>query len=498
MSSAVQRILPKSIADSVVQKGSRLAHLYGLPKTHKKKLAMRPILSATGTYNYKLAKWLDEKLKPLSVNEHTVNDIFVFADELREMKIKDHEVLVSYDVSSLFTNVPVDETIESIAERAFENDWFNREHDLNITKFDLIELLRIATKNQLFQFEGNLYEQVDGVAMGSPLGPLMANAFMCKIEKQLETENKLPTFYKRYVDDTLSVMPDLTAASEFLTTLNESHPSINFTMELEENGKLPFLGMNVIRNGCRLDTTVYRKPTDTGLLLHYHSHVDARYKRSLLNTMLNRAFKLSSTWKFFHEECERLKEIFSRLRYPDDLVQSTIRQFIESKVSEDSHTQVADKREAPIRIVLPFKDQKSANVVRKQLADLSRKINADISPVYTSRKIKDEIKVKEDKPPLVSQQCVVYSFQCSLCDAGYVGYTCRHLHQRIEEHKGSAIGNHLREQHDMEPEDIAQSFRILRKCQNKFDCLIFEMFFIQELKPTLNKQCDSIRAKLFV
>ena len=105
--------------------------------------------------------------------------------------------------------------------------------------------------------------------------------------------------------------------------LNESHPSIIFTTELEENGKLPFLGMNVIRNGCRLDTTVYRKPTDTGLLLHYHSHVDARYKRSLLNTMLNRAFKLSSTWKFFHEECERLKEIFSRLRYPDELVQST-------------------------------------------------------------------------------------------------------------------------------------------------------------------------------
>ena len=138
------------------------------------------------------------------------------------------------------------------------------------------------------------------------------------------------------------------------------------------------------------------------------------------------------------------------------------------EVSEDSHTQVADKREAP--------DQKSANVVRKQLADLSRKINADISPVCTSRKIKDEIKVKADKPPLVSQQCVEYSFQCSLCDAGYAGYTCRHLHQRIEEHKGSAIGNHLREQHDMEPEDIAQSFRILRKCQNKFDCLIFEMF----------------------
>ena len=60
------------------------------------------------------------------------------------------------------------------------------------------------------------------------------------------------------------------------------------------------------------------------------------------------------------------------------------------------------------------------------------------------------------------------------------------------------IGNFLRELHDMEPEDIAQSFRILRKCQNKFDCLIFEMFLIKDLKPTLNKQYDSVRVKLFV
>ena len=146
--------------------------------------------------------------------------------------------------------------IQSITERGFENDWFNREHDLNITKSDLIELLRIATKNQLFQFEGKLYKQVDGVAMGSPLGPLMANAFMCEIEKQQGIENKLPIFYKRFVDDTLSAMPDPEAASDFLETLNKSHPSIDFTMELEENGRLPFLGMDVIRNGCCLDTTV--------------------------------------------------------------------------------------------------------------------------------------------------------------------------------------------------------------------------------------------------
>ena len=66
--------------------------------------------------------------------------------------------------------------------------------------------------------------------MGSPLGPLMANAFMGKIEKQLERENKLPIFYKRFVDDTLSAMPDPEAASEFLETLNKTHPSFDFTL----------------------------------------------------------------------------------------------------------------------------------------------------------------------------------------------------------------------------------------------------------------------------
>jgi len=144
LSSVVQRILPKTIADSVIQKGSRLAHLHGLSKTHKKNLGMCPILSATGTYSYKLAKWLDEKLKPLSANDHTISDIFLFANELHEMEINDQDNLVSYDVSSLFTNVPVDKTIESIAERAFKDDWFNKEHSVNTTKSDFTEPLRIA------------------------------------------------------------------------------------------------------------------------------------------------------------------------------------------------------------------------------------------------------------------------------------------------------------------------------------------------------------------
>lgn len=85
--STVRRILPKSIADSVRPVGSRLAHLYGLPKTHKEQLAIRPILSASHTYNFALATWLDKKLKPLSLNQYTVTDTFEFTKEIHELKI---------------------------------------------------------------------------------------------------------------------------------------------------------------------------------------------------------------------------------------------------------------------------------------------------------------------------------------------------------------------------------------------------------------------------
>ena len=90
LASTVERILPKAVAETFIQNGSRLVHLYGLPKTHKRQVPMRPILQATGTYNNKLAKWLDEKLKPLSVNDHTINDVFSFVDALHDMEVDDH------------------------------------------------------------------------------------------------------------------------------------------------------------------------------------------------------------------------------------------------------------------------------------------------------------------------------------------------------------------------------------------------------------------------
>ena len=158
---------------------------------------------------------------------------------------------------------------------------------MNISKEDLVDLLNVSTKGQFFQFNGALYEQTDGVAMGSPM-------FMSSLEEKLELEGKLPDYYRRYVDDTLTIMPNTTTAMDFLNTLNHAHPSVSFTMEIKKDGMLPFLGTQLLNRGPQIETKVYVKPTNTGLLVHYQNHVDNQYKWSLLTTMLDRAHRLSS------------------------------------------------------------------------------------------------------------------------------------------------------------------------------------------------------------
>ena len=163
--------------------------------------------------------------------------------------------------------------------------------------------------------------------MGSPLGLLMANTFMCSLEEQLKLRDKLSSYYKRYVDDTaLTVMKDDVSAYSFLHVLNGLHPSLSFTMELPTENTLSFLGMVTRKESQIITTSVCVKPTNTGLLLHYNIHVDNRYKKSQVYTRLDRAFKLSSNSSLFHEGCIRLKTLSLQLAYSEHIFHSMIQQ----------------------------------------------------------------------------------------------------------------------------------------------------------------------------
>ena len=152
--------------------------------------------------------------------------------------------------------------------------------------------------------------------------------------------------------------------------------------------------------------------------------------------------------------------------------------------------------EPSIYIKLPFKDQRSADRVRKEIISLGSMINVNVKPVFTSRKLSQTLSLKENKPPIVNTQSL-YIHSNVICVMQVVSFTARHLHQRISEHCYSAIGKHLLTQHDNKRAKIDHLFKVLKKCRGKLDCLIYEMLFIKGIKPSLNTQSDSIRAKLF-
>ena len=195
------RHISESVYHDLSPQGSKPGILYGLPKVHKETCPVRPIMSAIGTYNYGLAKFLVPILQPITSNQYTVNSSFSFVKEITNTTFSHGTVMVSFDVSSLFTNIPLDETISIILDNLFcETDAISF-NGCSFNKAHFKKLLEFAVKNNNFIFNNQLHEQVDGVAMGSPLGPAFANIFMCALEKNFLSNCPLdfkPLLYRAY------------------------------------------------------------------------------------------------------------------------------------------------------------------------------------------------------------------------------------------------------------------------------------------------------------
>ena len=166
---------------SLYPQGSQLGIMYGSSKTHKPLVngfpKLRPILSALNTGTYKWAEFfVTLLLRDLNSNQFTLKDSFEFAKIVCEQDAG--LFMASLDVDSLFTNVPLEETINICVDELFKSD--SGIHGLN--KKQITEMLALTTKESIFLFDMAFYTQVDGVAMGSPLGPSLANAFFCHHE----------------------------------------------------------------------------------------------------------------------------------------------------------------------------------------------------------------------------------------------------------------------------------------------------------------------------
>ena len=139
-------------------------------KSESDKLTFRPIVSSIGAYNYKLAKFLTSMLDDVIPKDHCTKDSFSFCKKIKKLS-STNKFLISYDICSLFTRFPLNETIELAVKLIFDNN-----PNIKITKKDL-KYSEFATSETHILFDGNYYDQIDGVAMGLPLGPVLDNLF---------------------------------------------------------------------------------------------------------------------------------------------------------------------------------------------------------------------------------------------------------------------------------------------------------------------------------
>ena len=492
--------------------GSNLGILYGLPKVHKE--------NACNTPGYGIAKYLVPIISPITTNCYTVKDSFSFSKEISGFNAKGL-FMASFDVKSLFTNIPLHETIEIILFELFDNP----ENDSNIllgsneekllecklfnrngescfyTRDAFKELLELATLDNHFFFNTVIYKQIDGVAMGSPLGPTLANVFMCHMEKkwlQACPSHFKPILYRRYVDDTFLLFTEESHIDLFLQFLNSQHRNISFTCDKEVNNVLPFLDIKIKRGADNFSTSIYRKPTFTGLLSKFYDFSPIQYKENLISTLVCRAYRISSDYFSFDTEINFLKSILQKNGYPLKFIEKHIHRMLKNLHKPFGQETVLNY-DVPKPIVY---------FTTYYLGDISKNLSKDIKCLLgecfpqvhlrmlfkSCNTIGSSFSFK-DKMPEECLSNLVYKYTCDRCRAFYIGKTelqfrcrvCQHL--GISPRTGEAVSKVASEIRDhclkCKTHINTDNFVVLDRLQSQHGILLLESLHQKIKKPTI-------------
>ena len=461
---------------------------------HKPGTPLRPVVSMVGTAEYGLAKWLDTIIKPHVFYTHVLSSTADFIMKLKNLVISSSDVVCSFDVVSLFTNVPLAETIDLITDSVYSVYSPNKP---NFSKDIFKKLLTKATGGMFLHGE-KLFRQIDGVAMGGPLGPTFANFFLGHIEKTLFANIDFgPKNYGRYMDDIFAVFHSEEHKQAFFNHLNNQHPKMKFTVEDSISNILPFLDtkFRVTDNG--IETEVYRKPTHTNVFMNFKAIAPFSWKFGLILGALHRAFMICSSTDLFNAEVEKLRIMFGKNGYSNHFFNKVMEKFkslrdLNRNLNVDPHAQ--PKEEFGYLLKIPFMGHPSTMFKNEIGSLIFKKFQLRIKGVFTSTKVGQFFSLKSPVPKSL-KACVVYQFNC-LRDAtkSYIGKTKRHLLVRSREHlrpkpseKPTAITDHLVGCVPCRSATV-ENFSIMRSCQTDYEACIHEALMIRKYNPPLNKK----------
>ena len=305
-------------------KAATFGRAYGLPKTRKSFNlipSFRPIIDTTNTPHYNVGKFLSTLLNPITVNKFSLKDSFDTASAIQSIPqnlFNEGYPLVSFDVESLFTNVPLKQTINIIIRRAYNEKLL----DTTLTKRSLEKLLTDSCTKTAFSFDNNFSEQVDGVSMGSPLGPVLANIILTEFENVVVSDllqSSILKFYRRYVDDIL-VLVKPTDIPTVLNKFNAFDKNLNPTVENFKDGSVQFLDLNVTDKGI----AIFRKDTHTGQYTHFSRFEPWGRKTAWIKSLFYRAVMICSEQFLLNNQITNITQFMSWNGFPANIKKSII------------------------------------------------------------------------------------------------------------------------------------------------------------------------------
>lgn len=446
---------------------------YGLRKTHKSNVAYRPVISNIDAPSYELAKLVHSILHPVCREyNRNIMSSFQVIEKVRDMQLPKDYILVSMDVVSLFPSIP-----QSLVMKIIDEEWDDIICHTKIPKHVFKKIIQFIFESSFFVFNGITYLQLDGSAMGNPASPVLANLVVEYVFKKVI--NNLPFivffgFY--YVDDSLFAIPK-DKGPILLEKFNNFHSSIQFTIEYEKEGRLPFLDIELIRKeDGNIVTNWYVKPTSSGRVMNFLSLHPTYMKINNVKNMLHRAISLSNT-EFVWENINKIKNILNKNNYPRSWSNNVINNYLRTT------SLIVDR--LPADNVIKFLKFPNIPVLSNKIIQLFKEKDELKIVLYNIKTTKHLFTRIKDAEEHKNRSNVVYQIFCKNCTKNYVGQTSQRIEKRIQQHaltcreekyreKSSLAEHHHSLTHSFDFENI----KILDNEKNQDKRRLSEMIFI--------------------
>lgn len=418
--------------------------LRGQPKIHKPNNPIRPIVNFQNAPTYNICKYLNKKIKTSLVwnQTYSLQNTYELIDKIQNIQIPNKSIFISFDITNMYSNIPIAETLQILHKDLSENVLIDKQ-DID----DIMKLTKTTLKQSYFQYESNYYIQKDGLAMGSPLSGLLADIFMHNLETTKIMNNSNPfkkniMYWHRYVDDIICLFEgNETESQNFLDFLNSLSNKIKFTIEVQPE-KINFLDLTISKEKEKHNFKIFRKETQTDLIIPSKSNHPWQQKMTALHALINRLIRIPMNEIDYKEEINIIKHLAAVNGYNtktiDKIIQKTKQRIL------NKNTANKEEKERPKFITVPF-NTKFNKAIRKTFDKSTYKVayktnnntfNLINNIIHNGNR--SQIQKKDDY-----SKAGVYKIQCSDCECFYVGKTKRTFQTRFKEHIQAFKSNNL-------------------------------------------------------